>query len=575
MKKPIMIGFMITILILGSFVSKDNIYASTNNSTAYQVNWDNLFGGLDDEQVNSAIATSDGGYLAVGYSFSSASGEISDTTNGFYDGLIVKFDSKGNRVWDNLFGGADADVFTSVIQTSDGGYIAVGSSSSSASGEISDTGNGGEDGLIVKFDSKGNKVWDKLFGGEQNDSFNSIKETSDGGFIVAGSSFSSASGEISDTWNGEEDGLVVKFDSEGNKVWDNLFGGSAEDRFESVIGTSDGGYIAVGHSSASGGELTDAFNGQYDALIVKFDSDGNKVWDHLFGGVDGEWFWDVVQANDGGYITVGDRSPSEGMTNDALIIKYDSEGNKVWEKSVASNAMIFLKSVIQSSDGGYVVAGYSTSSASGDIADTGNGAQDGLIIKFDSAGNKVWDDLIGGSSTDYFESIIETNDGGYVVAGTSYSSTSGDITDTNNGSSDGLILKLKAKLYTASFDLNGGSSPQPDPQTLAEGSNLTPVDDPTWDNHTFGGWYKDKECTEVWDFTTDKMPANDITLYAKWTLIQNPGKDPSNRPAHFEAPYDEPGEPQTDDPSNPILWIVGMILAAVALGKWALVKPRA
>ena len=173
--------------------------------------WDQVFGGSGDDRFNSVIQTSDGGYVATGYSDSLATGEITDTNNGGSDGLLVKFDSDGNRVWNQVFGESDGDRFNSVIETSDGGYVAAGYTDASATGEITDTNNGGVDGLLVKFDSGGKLLWNRVFDGLGNDNFKSVIQTSDGGYVAVGYTWSSATGDVTDTNNGGVDGLLVKF----------------------------------------------------------------------------------------------------------------------------------------------------------------------------------------------------------------------------------------------------------------------------------------------------------------------------------------------------------------------------
>jgi len=192
-------------------------------------------------------------------------GDVTDTSNGRDDYWIVKLEVNGNVEWNNLLGGSGGDEAYSIQQTSDGGYIVAGTSSSSLSGDVTDTSNGGDDYWIVKLDVNGNVEWNNLFGGNGMDEANSIHQTTDGGYIVAGSSSSSLSGDFTDTSNGGDDYWIVKLDVNGNVEWNNLLGGSGGDEAYSVQQTSDGGYIVTGTSSSSlSGDVTDPSNGDYD-----------------------------------------------------------------------------------------------------------------------------------------------------------------------------------------------------------------------------------------------------------------------------------------------------------------------
>ena len=350
-----------------------------------------LLGGSILDHASSIQQTADGGYIVAGYSGSSASGDVTGTNHGGYDYWIIKLDSLGNISWDKLLGGNNFDQAESIQQTADGGYIVAGCSGSSASGDVTGTNHGSNDYWIIKLDSLGNISWDKLLGGSYDDQAYSIQQTADGGYIVAGYSDSSASGDVTGTNHGGFDYWIIKLDSLGNTSWDKLLGGSGLDLASSIQQTADGGYIVAGYSSSfTSGDVTGTNHGGFDYWIIKLDSLGNISWDKLLGG----------SGNDLAY------------------------------------------SIQQTADGGYIVAGYSESSASGDVTDTNHGLKDYWIIKLDSLGEITWDKLLGGSSYDQASSIQQTADGGYIVAGYSGSSASGDVTGTNHGSDDYWIIKL-------------------------------------------------------------------------------------------------------------------------------------
>ncbi len=423
--------------------------------------WDKQSGGSSSDSFSSVIETSDGGFVAVGSSQSDADGTITSTNNGQNDGLIVKFNRDGNQLWDKQIGGSSSDQFYSVIETSDGGFVAVGSSQSDADGTITSTNNGFGDGLIVKFDENGNQIWDNQVGGSSFDQFFSVLETSDGGFVAVGSSQSYQDGTLTSPNNGGTDGLVVKFDENGNQIWDYQAGGSSSEFFFSVLETSDGGIVAVGSSqSDADGTLTSDNNGDSDGLIVKFDENGNQLWDKQIGGWSTETFNSVVETSDNGLIAVGSSKStiSGNLTsdnngdNDGLIVKFDEAGNKVWDKQVGGSFSDNFNSVIETSDRGLVAEGYSGSNGDGTLTSINNGGNDGLIVKFDEDGNQLWDKQIGGSDLDNFSSVIETRDEGLVAVGYSKSNGDGTLTSINNGATDGLVVKLDFIAPTITVD---------------------------------------------------------------------------------------------------------------------------
>ena len=225
------------------------------------------------------------------------------------------------------YGGSGSDYFQSIERTSDGGYVAVGYSRSS-DGDL--TGNkGNDDFVIAKFDGNGNKVWVKNYGGSSIDVLRSVKETSDGGYVAVGYSQSS-DGDLTGN-KGDYDFVIAKFDSDGNKVWIKNYGGSSVDIFYSLDSTKDGGYVAVGYSLSSDRDLTEN-KGSSDFVIAKFDGNGNKMWIKNYGGSNYDYFNSVQETSDGGYVAVGySNSPNGDLSgnkggNDFIIAKFSEEG---------------------------------------------------------------------------------------------------------------------------------------------------------------------------------------------------------------------------------------------------------
>lgn len=549
--------FLIGVLFIVTLIFTNNsIFASDDVSILID---NNLFGGSSYEKFHSVVGTSDGGYIAVGYSNSSSSGNITDVNRGADDGLIVKFNINNEVEWTKLFGGSGNDYLISVVETADGGYLAAGSSYSSEEGDITDINNGTRDGLLVKFDSNGNVEWDNLIGGTSYDYFLGLTKTSDGGYLALGNSRSSQSGEINSINNGNIDAFVVKVDKNGNVEWDNLIGSSKGDYFYSANETVDGGYLLFGRSSASEeGDITDVGNGKDDALIVKIDSSGNVEWDDLIGGNDNDYFHASTSTSDGGYLAVGfsnslasgDITDTRTDASNGFVVKFDSTGNMEWNKLIGGIGFDYFTSVIEMSDGNLLLAGESVASENGDITDVNNGGSDGFIVKIDNYGNILWNKLIGGLGYDYFISLSELNDNRIVLVGQSTSSESGDITDVSNGAEEGLIIVI-SMAYDVIFDINGGDTLAPESQLIQQGTYISEPPEPSKENYIFTGWNTNVDGSGlIWDFAANVMPSNDVTLYAQWeinkftvTYDSNGGSSVPDEIVDFDALINKPEDP--------------------------------
>ncbi|PMQ02381.1 MAG: hypothetical protein CBR30_01695 [Dictyoglomus sp. NZ13-RE01] len=340
--------------------------------------------------------------------------------NKVYNLAVIAYDESGNKsavriniivnntapinVWQKTFGGTDEDGANSIQQTSDGGYIVAGYTYS--------FGAGWSDVYILKLDENGNLLWQKTFGGSSDDEANSIQQTSDGGYIVAGYTYSFGAGG---------DVYILKLDADGNLVWKKTFGGSSDDEANSIQQTSDGGYIVAGYTSSFGA-------GGRDVYILKLDANGNLVWQKTFGGSGWDEAYSIQQTSDSGYIVAGYTESFGDSDEDVYILKIDENGELVWEKIFGGKYYDVVSSIQQTSDGGYIVAGYTKS--------FGAGGRDVYILKLDANGELVWQKTFGGWGGDEARSIQQTSDGGYIVAGytTSFGARGSDV----------YILKLDA-----------------------------------------------------------------------------------------------------------------------------------
>lgn len=415
--------------------------------------WDYRFGGDLPEYLRTSIKTSDAGFLLGGVSFSWNSGDKTesnwDTSFNTSDFWIIKIDSLGTKQWDKRFGGTHYDICSSMSQTIDGGYILGGWSQSDSSGDISQHSYGSFDFWIVRIDSSGNLLWEKRFGGTDEDVLSSILQTSDGGFIFGGITNSDSSAIISQQTRGSSDMWILKTDSSGNKQWDKRFGGTYGESLYSILQTTDNGYILGGvTSSDSSGDVSQPTRGGEDYWTVKVDSLGIKQWDKRYGGLNSEMLISIQQTIDGGYIlggqtnsdSTGDVTEHSRGSFDYWIVKVDSSGNKQWDKRFGGiSEEYFLGYVKQTLDKGYLLGGVSHSDSSGDKSDNNLSFAQAWVVKTDSLGNKKWDRTILTLASpfciepidDYGGFALDINFNCFVVSLSTAADAGGDKTQAN------------------------------------------------------------------------------------------------------------------------------------------------
>ncbi|MEN6517896.1 MAG: dockerin type I domain-containing protein [Methanospirillum sp.] len=278
------------------------------------IEWQRLLGGSSNEFGHSVQPTADGGYILLGGSSSSQNGDVTGTRHGsFTDFWVVKLDRTGTIQWQKLLGGTGNDEGYSVQQTTDGGYILLGSSGSSKSGDVAGTNHGGSsDVWVVKLNSAGTIQWQTLLGGSGYDTGRAVQQTADGGYVLLGVSESSQSGDVTGINHGSRDYWVVKLNGAGTIQWQRLLGGGGLDGGRSVRQTADGGYILLGDSlSSASGDVTGTNRGYEDFWVVKLDDAGLIEWQKTLGGSYREIGYSVQQAADGGYVLLGDSLSSE------------------------------------------------------------------------------------------------------------------------------------------------------------------------------------------------------------------------------------------------------------------------
>ena len=409
------------------------------------------YGGAASEFAYSIQQTSDGGYFVVGYTASSTSGDVSGANRGSNDGWVVKLDAAGAITWQKNYGGTANDTFYAGQQTSDGGYVVTGYVASSANGNVSGVNKGSGDVWVVKLDATGNISWEKNYGGASVDEGVFIRQTIDGGYIVAGDTMSSVSLDVTGTNKGSQDAWVLKLDASGNITWQKNYGGSGVDVLQSLQETTDGGYILAGNTTSSAsGDVSGANKGSNDVWVVKLDASGNITWQKNYGGSGADTCKSIQKTSDGGYVLVATTASSAngevtGISkggNDVWVVKLDATGAISWQKNYGGSGADTGASIQQHTDGGYILVAGTASSASGDMSGISKGGNDVWAIKTDSTGTISWQKNFGGSGSDVAQSMQITSDGNYIVSGYTSSSVSGDVSGINKGLNDFWVLKF-------------------------------------------------------------------------------------------------------------------------------------
>jgi len=366
--------------------------------------------------------------------------------------------------WQKCRGGTKIDVAYSTIQTNDGGYISVGETQSTNGDVTGFHGGSYFDVWLIKTDSSGTLQWQKCLGGTAHDFGCSIIQTSDGGYMVAGSTASN-DGDVTGN-HGYYDAWIVKLDVSGNIQWQKCLGGTNEDVAESILQTSDGGYIMAASVVSNDGDVIGNHSTVMDVWIVKLDAAGSIQWQKCLGGTAAEGRSGISfignnekgiclsKTNDGGYVFTtrttsndgdvsGHHSGGSNPNNDIWVVKLDSTGTIKWQKSIGgTGGGDIAYSILQTNDNGYVLAGQ-TNSNDGDISGNHGGISDALVIKLDTAGSIQWQKCLGGPTTDVAMSINNTNDGGFFITGFT-NSNSINVAGNHGGLYDIWTVKLDA-----------------------------------------------------------------------------------------------------------------------------------
>lgn len=402
-----------------------------NTMYSQDILWEKSYGGLHADYLMDAQPTADYGFILAGSSLSKKTGNKSQDNKGALDYSIWKIDESGQMEWQKNFGGAGSDLLQSVALTNDGGFILAGVSSSNKGLDKKEDSRGGDDFWIIKLNAKGGEEWQATIGGDSQEKLSSIKQTRDGGYIIAGTSSSWKSSEKSQDGFGNLDYWVVKLDRKGKIHWQKTFGGRYADELRSIDTTFDGGYILGGYSNSpsSGNKLQDNM-GPGDYWVIKLDDKGDEQWQKTIGGTGDDQLFAVKQTYDKGYILAGNsdsqtgqyKTKSNGNGTDFWVVKLDDTGVIVWQETYNFGKYDILTSIIENEDHSLLMAGFAigeitTSKTGKDKAK--KGTDDYIALKISEKGQELWSESVGSDGEDILRTVIETRDGGYVFAGTS------------------------------------------------------------------------------------------------------------------------------------------------------------
>ena len=395
-----------------------------------KIEWQKCIGTNSYEYIESGCKTKDGGIIIAGFS---------DDNYKSNNALIIKLNEFGIIEWQKSYGSKGNDRANGIIQTSDGGFVFIGTTDSD-DGQLENN-HGSSDYWIVKITSMGNIEWQKCYGGSGTDEAYSVVETINGDYIIIGKS-GSEDGNISIN-KGKDDVWIIKLDSIGKMLWQKSIGGEYDDEASSIQNTLDTGFIIAGFSASDDGDVNCPSDTYVDAWIVKMNNLGEIQWSKCIGGYNGDDAKCIQQTSDEGFVFTGRTVKNknyDGFPNfDVFVVKIDKNGFIEWEKIFGGSKWEEGNSIKQTKDGGYIIGGFSSSN-NGDLSKN-QGCNDFWIIKIDSMGNIEWEKSLGGSGYEEAKSIILTSDGGYIVAGVT-DSNDGDVKGFH-GEKDAWIVKLK------------------------------------------------------------------------------------------------------------------------------------
>lgn len=414
------------------------VFTDLSNAHAPSIQWQYCYDSPGNNDPSSIEQTSDNGYIMCGQTGNSPADQRL---------WVVKLDEAGTLTWQKDLFGPGRGIH--IRQTTDGGYIVAAETTSNV-GAFFNTNHGGSDWWILKLNSSGDVVWQKLFGGSGNEYVHRIEQTTDGGYIIAGQTFSS-DGNITAT-HGQSEGWIVKLDAAGTISWQQCYGGSNFEEVRGIKQTTDGGYIVGGSSNSADGDVINGSATTGRVWVFKLNAVGDIQWQKTYGGTAAVSAVDICITSDGNYAVGaicnqngGDVTGAHGG-GDYWIIKLDNSGNIIWQKALGGSSFDYLVCINPTVDAGIVAVGYSAST-NGDVT----GIHDGIdywVVRLSSPGELLWQKALGGDHGDFGLFVSQTTDMGYIVAGYTNSSNNGDVGNnpTAPATNAGWVIKLAPDL---------------------------------------------------------------------------------------------------------------------------------
>jgi hypothetical protein len=366
--------FTVCFISLLSLVSLMSVSAPASEPTTL---WEKEYGGPYNDDANWVENTTGGGFILVGTT------TTTDSTWG--DVSMIRINPWGDTLWTRQYGGVEGESAEGVRETPDGGFIVVGLTTSYGAGSA--------DVYALRTDSNGDTLWTRTYGGPGYDTAYGVDLAHGSGYVITG---------IKDPGGGTGDVYLVRIDGNGDTLWTNTYGGTEVDWAMRVRRTSDGGYIMVGETRSFGYGLGDAY-------LVKVDSLGVMEWHQWYGGASVDVAYDVRQTASGGYIAVGYTASAGAGSFDVFLIHTLADGDSIWTKTYGGTGYESGLSIVITYDYNYVIVGNTNS--------YGAGSQDVYVVKVSPTGEFIWDETYGGADYDAGSSIQETPDKGYVICG--------------------------------------------------------------------------------------------------------------------------------------------------------------
>jgi hypothetical protein len=409
-------------------------------SQPLKVEWTRRLGGASNDDLTVVRQVAGSGYIIGGTSESGPSGTKTSPRYGGTDMWAVRLSPTGDQLWDKSFGGAIVfppvegyDYLNTIVPAVDGGFLLLGETSDSTGGSKTAGGHGSWDMYAVRIDAVGTQIWDKTYGSAGLERGVGGAQTPDGGFVLVGGTDK----------NGSYDVYITRIDANGSQLWERTYGGTGADMGVAIVQTSDGGFFVAADSASppSGNKTSPFYGGGFyfsewagDFWLLRLDSDGNKIFEQTFGGSSDEAVYDFQPTLDGGVVIAGaslsppdgNKTSTNGSAIDGWIVRIDSFGQKLWEKTLGG-FYTAAAGIRQLADGGFIV-----------LSST-NGAPS--LTRLDELGNTLWQQSFPAPDhTIYMSSLDRTTDGGFVIGGLAIT-----LDGIGFGQDDFVVMKLSAE----------------------------------------------------------------------------------------------------------------------------------